>query len=143
MGRNSCLETQWAVSPPVASRSCHSFRSYVLKVREQTGRRTTRLSPHTVLLTEREKKRSESCSVVSDSLRPHGLWPARLLCLWDSPGKNTGVCSHSLLQGIFPTQGLNPGLLHCRQIIYRLSHSGSLMTKREPPQMPVLSLMWC
>ena len=42
----------------------------------------------------------------------------RLLCLWDSPGKNTGVGCHSLLQKIFPTQGLNPGLLHHRQIIY-------------------------
>ena len=41
------------------------------------------------------------------------------------PGKNTGVGSHSLLQGIFPTQGLNPGFLHCRQILYHLSHQGS------------------
>ena len=46
-----------------------------------------------------------TCSVTSDSLRPHGLLPARLLGLWDSPGKNTGVGCHSLLQGIFPTQG--------------------------------------
>ena len=44
---------------------------------------------------------------------------------WDSPGKNTGVGSHILLQGIFPTQGSNPGLLHCRQILYHLSHLGS------------------
>ena len=43
-----------------------------------------------------------------------------------SPGKNTGVGSHSLLQGIFPTQGLNPGLLHGRQILYHLSHELSL-----------------
>ena len=43
----------------------------------------------------------------------------------DSPGKNTGVGCHVLLQGIFPTQGLNPGLLHCRQIFYSLSHQGS------------------
>ena len=43
----------------------------------------------------------------------------------DSPGKNTGVGSHSLLQGIFPTQGSNPGLLHCRQILYCLSLQGS------------------
>ena len=43
----------------------------------------------------------------------------------DSPGKNTGVGCHALLQGIFPTQGSNPGLLHCRQICYRLSHQGS------------------
>ena len=51
--------------------------------------------------------------------------PAGLPCPWDSPGKNTGVVSHSLLQGIFPTQGLNPGLLHCRWILYRLSYQGS------------------
>ena len=50
-----------------------------------------------------------SHSVVSDSLRPHGLWPARLLCPWDSSGKNTGVDCHSLLQRIFPTQGIKPG----------------------------------
>ena len=43
----------------------------------------------------------------------------------DSPGNNTGVGYHALLQGIFPTQGLNPGLLHCRQILYNLSHQGS------------------
>ena len=48
-----------------------------------------------------------------------------LLCPWNSPGKNTGVNSHSLLQGIFPTEGLNPGLLHCRQILNHLSHQGS------------------
>ena len=41
---------------------------------------------------------------------------------WNSPGKNSGVGCHSLLQGIFPTQGQNAGLLHCRQILYRLSH---------------------
>ena len=43
----------------------------------------------------------------------------------DSPGKNTGVGCHALLQGIFPTQGSNPGLLDCRQILYHLSHQGS------------------
>ena len=64
-------------------------------------------------------------SVVSDSLRPHGLQPIRLSCPWNSPGKNIGVDSHSLLQGIFPTQGLNTGLLHCRQILYHLTHQGS------------------
>ena len=62
------------------------------------------------------------CSVVSNSLRPHGLQPARLPCPWNSPGENTGVGCHCLLQGIFPTQGLNPGLLHCRQILYHLSY---------------------
>ena len=48
-----------------------------------------------------------------------------LACPWDSPGKNTGVGGPFLLQGIFPTQELNPGLLHCRQILYQLSYKGS------------------
>ena len=59
------------------------------------------------------------------SLRPLGLQPARLLGPWDSPGKDTGVGCHALLQGSFPTQGSNPGLLHCRWILYQLSHKGS------------------
>ena len=63
---------------------------------------------------------SGSCSVVSDSLWLHGLYS-----LWNSPGWNTGVGSHSLLQGIFPTQGSNPDLHHCRLILYQLSHKGS------------------
>ena len=57
-------------------------------------------------------------------LRPHGLQPARL-CPWDSPGKNTEVGCHALLQEIFPNKGLNPGLLLCRRILYHLSHQGS------------------
>ena len=64
------------------------------------------------------------CSVPSDSVQPHGLQPARLLCPWDSPGKNTGVDCHALLQGIFLTQGLNPHLLHLlhyRQSLYSLN----------------------
>ena len=44
---------------------------------------------------------------------------------WDFPGKSTGVGCHFLLQGIFPPQGLNPGVLHCRQMLYRLSHQES------------------
>ena len=48
---------------------------------------------------------------VSDSLRPHGLYPSRLLCPWNSSGKNTGASCHFLLQGIFPSEGLNPSLL--------------------------------
>ena len=58
------------------------------------------------------------CCLVAKScltfLQPHGLWPMRVLCL----GKNTRVGCCILLQGIFPTQGLNPQLLHCRQILY-------------------------
>ena len=63
---------------------------------------------------------SESCSVVSDSLRSPGLYT-----LWISLDQNTGVGSLSLLQLIFPTQGLNPGLPHCRWILYQWSHKGS------------------
>ena len=63
---------------------------------------------------------SESHLLVSDCLWPHGLYSP-----WNSPGQNTGVGSYSLLQGIFPTQGLYPGLLHCRKILYQLSHQGS------------------
>ena len=68
----------------------------------------------------------ESHSVMFNTFRPHGLKPARFLCPWNSPGKNTGVGCHSVLQGIFPTQGSNPGLPHCRRILYHLSHQGSL-----------------
>ena len=57
--------------------------------------------------------------------RPHGLWPAGLFHPWNSPGKNTGVDCHALFQGIFPTQGLNPGLPHCRWNLYHLSYQGS------------------
>ena len=57
---------------------------------------------------------------MSNSLQPHGLCNP-----WNSPGQNTGVGSLSILQGIFPAQGSNPGLLHCRQILYQLSHKGS------------------
>ena len=66
-----------------------------------------------------------SHSAVSDSLWPCGLQPARLLCPWDSPGNNTGVGCHALLQGIFPTQGLNPRLPHCWRILYCLSRQES------------------
>ena len=58
--------------------------------------------------------------VMSNSLQPHGLYRP-----WNSAGQNTRVGSLSVLQGIFPTQGKNPGLLHCRWILYQLSHKGS------------------
>ena len=69
------------------------------------------------------------CSVVSHSLPPHGLYLTRLLCPWNSLGKNTGVGSLSPLQGIFLTQESNQGFLHCRWILYQLSYQGNpLMT---------------
>ena len=67
------------------------------------------------------KSENVSCLVLSDSLRPQVAWtpcdpmlPNKLLCPWNSPGKNTGVGSHSLLQGIFSAQRSNLGLPHCR-----------------------------
>ena len=65
---------------------------------------------------------SEGRLFVSDSLQPHGLYGS-----WNSPGQNTGVGSCSLLQGIFPTQGLNPGFPHCRQILYQLATREALV----------------
>ena len=61
---------------------------------------------------QERKKQRKCCSVMSDSLWPHWLWPTRFLCPWNSPGKNTGVGCRFLLQGIFPIQGLNSCLLH-------------------------------
>ena len=75
---------------------------------------------------------SESRSIVSDSFWPHGLYSP-----WNSPGQNTRVGSLSLLQGIFPTQGSNPGLLYCRQILYQLSHKN----KDPPPKVCIKSLV--
>ena len=76
---------------------------------------------------------------VSDSLQPYGLQPAWLLCPWDSPGKNTGVGCQALLQGIFPTQGLNL-LLFCR-LHWQVS-SLPLVSLGKPPahlqQFPIL-----
>ena len=63
---------------------------------------------------------SESRSVMSDSLRVHGLYSP-----WNSPGRNTGMGSYSLLQGIFPTQEQNLGLLPYRRTLYLLSHKES------------------
>ena len=74
---------------------------------------------------------SESRSVMSDPLRPHGLYSP-----WNPPGQNTGVDSLCLLQGIFPTQGSNPRVLLCRRILYQLSHRGddlSIWTQISPP----------
>ena len=67
-------------------------------------------------------------NIMSDSLQPYGLQSTRLLCPWNSSGKNTGVSCHFLLQESFSTQGSNPGLLHCRQIHYHLSHQGNQLS---------------
>ena len=105
------------------------------------------IDPSAVFLAthSRNNLKSVSCSVVSHSLQPHGLYPARLLCPWDSPGKNTGVGCLALLQGIFPTQRCNLDLPHCRWILYCPSHrkaprnncrSGSVQMLIRAPTLP-------
>ena len=82
------------------------------------------------------KALSVSFSVMSHSLRPHGLQSTSFLCPWSSPGRSTGVGCHFLLQGIFPTQGLNLCLLclwHCRWLLYHQSYQESLKALRENP----------
>ena len=83
-----------------------------------------------------------SRSVVSDSLWHHGLQPTMLLCPWDFPGNNTGVDCRFLLQEIFPTQESNPGLPHCRQMLYRLSHQGSPVSRNEPHSLERRECSW-
>ena len=68
----------------------------------------------------KKKKHKKSHSVVSSSLQAHELYSP-----WDSLGQNTGVGSFSFLQGIFLTQGSNPGIPHCKRILYQLNHHGS------------------
>ena len=82
------------------------------------------------------KKNSESevtqlCPTLCNSM---DCKPIRLLHPWDFPGKSAGVGCHFLLQGIFPTQESNPGLPHCRQTLYRLSHQGTTASTTVWPQ---------
>ena len=88
---------------------------YLYKKR-RLGHRRARRKDHV----NTKVKVAQSCL----TLPPHGLQPARLFCPWNSPGKNTGVGSCSLLHGILPTQGSNPGFLHFRQIVHHLRHQG-------------------
>ena len=84
-----------------------------------------------------------SSSVMSDFLWPHELYPIRLLCPWNFPGKNTEVGCNFFFQGIFPTQGSNPCLLHLLhwQIdSLPLSHMGSPRTSHPPHQKLVTTL---
>ena len=100
--------------PPLGSDSCPSER-------DSTGILAwDNLSPM-----EGSTKSKWGHLVVSDSLRPRGLWPTRLLYPWNFPDKSIGVGCHLLFQRIFPTQGSNLGLPHSRQMLYHLSHQGS------------------
>ena len=72
-----------------------------------------------LLYSQSEVKVAQSCPILCDPMN------CILYSPWNSPGQNTGVCSLSLLWGIFQAWGSKPGLLHCRQILYQLSHKGS------------------
>ena len=89
------------------------------------------LYPHTLADCFISVTRLFSHLVMSDSLQLHGLWLARLLCPWNSPGKNPGVSCHFLCQGIFLTQGSNACLLHWQAgSLPLLSHQGSPITRQ-------------
>ena len=96
----------------------------LFEIRKQISSLNTKESmktfEYTFLMPPFHPHEQESCSVVSNSFLPHELYSP-----WYSPGQNTGVGSLFLLQGIFPTQGLNPGLPQCRRILYQLCHKGS------------------
>ena len=81
-------------------------------MRWETNRRVRLPGSPTAVQAGRQPGLRVSCSVLSDSVLPQGLSPTRPLRPWDFPGKRTGVGGCFLLQGIFPTQGLNPCLLH-------------------------------
>ena len=103
--------TSWRSRTRVYSITIRGFTALYYWSRERNE--TVQLKGHVV----NWKWKCESPSVLFDSLWPRGLYSP-----WNSPGQNTGVASLSLLQGIFPTQGSNPGLPHCRRILYQLSH---------------------
>ena len=89
--------------------------------RKGRGTRDQIANNHWIIVKARECQKNVCCevaSVVSDSVRPHRRKPTRLPRPWDSPGKNTGMGCHFLLQKIFLTQGSNTCLLHCMHILY-------------------------
>ena len=87
---------------------------------------SSKAASQATVLSKWKVKAAQSCATLCNTMDG-----TRLLCPWDSPGKNTRVGCYSLFQGIFPTQGLNPGFLHCRQILYHLSHQGSPYSPQE------------
>ena len=88
-----------------------------------------RYADDTTLMAESERKKVKSLSRVRLFATPWIVACSKLLHPWDFQGESTGMGCYFLLQGIFPTQGLNPGLSHCRQKLYHLSHQGSQSEK--------------
>ena len=105
------------------------FKNYLCAISVGKHRRLTEqnyIRPRNILTSSQKVEVkvlvTQSYSTLCD---PRTVQSTRLLCPWDSPGKNTGVGYNVFLQGIFLTQGLNPSLLHCRQVLYCLRHLGS------------------
>ena len=98
------------------------------KQKYKPNQQQTRLPPHSALpisgKTKKERNKVKSLSCARLFVTPWIVVCTKLLRPWDFQGKSTGVGCHFLLQGIFPTQGSNPGLSLCRQMLYRLSHPG-------------------
>ena len=92
------------------------------------------------IITWKIESESQSLNCIRLFVTPWTIQPTSYLYPWNSPGKNTGEDSHSLLQRIFPTQGLNPGLLHCRQILYHQSLQESLITCKVMSKMQFCSM---
>ena len=122
------------LNPPTTSLPNRPLLMLPVTVQDVRGQRTAwspashpQMQPtrHAHRKTEPASYGVESMLVCPTLCNPMDFKLSKLLCPWDSPGKNTGVGCHSLLQGIFRTQGSNPGVLHCRQILYQLSHQGS------------------
>ena len=105
------------------------FKNYLCAISVGKHRRLTEqnyIRPRNILTSRQKVKVKVSVAHSYPTLcDPRTVQPTRLLCPWDSPGKNTGVGCNVFLQGIFLTQGLNLSLLHCRQILSCLSHLGS------------------
>ena len=112
---SACFSSPLLPAVPQPAPSEHSQRVCLISVRSHITKESA----------------SVRLAVVSDSLRPRGLQPARLLCPWDSPGKNTGVDCHFLIQGIFLTQGSNPSPALPADSL-PLSHWGSPTSLRDP-----------
>ena len=120
------LGTSLQLSPALVSLSVkHAlFQRGFAKDKKSSCKSTCNMLSKTVFFPHQRKKSvflAKSCLNLCDPMNCN----LPDFCSWNSPGRNTLVDFHSLLQGIFPTQGLNLGLLHCRQILYSLSHQGS------------------
>ena len=118
-GRN-INNLRYADDTMLMAESEKELKRFLMKVKEESEKAGLKLSIQKMTSGIRSHQVSESCSIVSNSLLPNGLYNP-----WNSLGQNIGVDSLSLLQGIFPTQELNWGLLNCGPILYQLSYERS------------------